>query len=136
MDSELGGRREIQQFLEFRHVVYLAAPFQNVDALLGGDHRIAVKISGTLLELRKILYALERALRAEEPLDVHTAETWRVDLVFARTGVKSPETISQETIFRWVVQPLPPGSEPEFRRNSIPGQSKIALSAESIRYLT
>src|SRR5258708_1145037 len=55
---------------------------------------------------------------------------------FVSTGVKSPETISQGTIFRWVVQLLAPGSEPEFRRNSIPGQSKIALSAESIRYLT
>ena len=48
--------------------------------LRGGD-RVAVEIRGPLLELGKVLDALQRPLRAEQPLDVHAAQRRRVDAV-------------------------------------------------------
>ena len=59
--------------------MHLAAALENVDALLGGDHRVAVKVRGPLLELGEILDRLESPLRTEQPLDVHAAERRRVD---------------------------------------------------------
>ena len=47
----------------------------------GGDDRIAVEVGGALLELREVLDGLERALRTEEPLDVHAAQRRRIDPV-------------------------------------------------------
>ena len=53
----------------------------DVDALLGGDDGIAVEVGGALLELGEVLHGLQRALRAEQPLDVHAAQRRRVDAV-------------------------------------------------------
>ena len=48
---------------------------------LVGDHRVAVEVRRALLELREVLDALQRALRAEEALDVDAAQRRRVDAV-------------------------------------------------------
>ena len=45
------------------------------------DHRVAVEVGGALLELGEVLDRLQRALRAEEALDVHAAQRGRVDAV-------------------------------------------------------
>ena len=42
---------------------------------------IAVEVGGALLELGEVLDALQRALRAEQPLDVHAAQGRRLDAV-------------------------------------------------------
>src|SRR5262245_27309772 len=59
--------------------MHLAAALENVDALLRGDHRIAVEVCGPLLELGKILDRFQCPLRAEQLLDVHAAERWSVN---------------------------------------------------------
>ena len=80
-DVQLRGRREVEQLLELGHEVDLAAALEDVDALLRGDHRIAVEVGGPLLELGEVLDALQRPLRAEQPLDVHAAQRRRVEPV-------------------------------------------------------
>ena len=57
VDAELRRRREVEQLLELGHEVDLAAALEDVDALLGGDHRIAVEVGGALLELGEVLDA-------------------------------------------------------------------------------
>ena len=54
--------------------MHLAAALQDVNALLGGDDRVAVEIGRSLFKLREILDAPQSALRAKEPLDVHAAQ--------------------------------------------------------------
>jgi hypothetical protein len=76
---QLRRRREVEQLLELGHEVHLAAALQRVDALLGGDHRVAVEVGGALLELGEVLDRLQRALRAEQALDVDAAQRRRVD---------------------------------------------------------
>jgi hypothetical protein len=66
-------RREAQLLLEFRHQVDLGEPIERVHTLLGGDHVVTVEIRSGLLELGEILDGLERALRAEQPLDLNAA---------------------------------------------------------------
>jgi hypothetical protein len=53
---ELGRRREVQQFLEFGHVVDLAAALQDVHPLLGGDDRVAIEVGAPLLKFGEILH--------------------------------------------------------------------------------
>ena len=79
--AELGRRREVEDLLELGHVLHLRAAVERVDALLGGQHRIAVEVGGALLELGEVFDARQRALRAEELLDVHAAQRGRVDAV-------------------------------------------------------
>ena len=81
VDVQLGRRREIEHLLELGHEVHLAAPVEDVHALLGRDHRVAVEVGGALLELGEVLDRLQRALRTEQPLDVHAAQRGRVDAV-------------------------------------------------------
>src|SRR5262249_41858496 len=45
----------------------------------GRGYRITVEVGAALLELREVFDRLERALRAEEALDVHAAQARRVD---------------------------------------------------------
>jgi len=59
----------------------LAAAIEDVDALLCGNHRIAVEIGGALLELGKVFDRFQAALRAEQPLDVDAAERYRPDAI-------------------------------------------------------
>ena len=86
---ECGRGREIQDVLELRHEMHLAAALQDVDALLRRDHRVAVEVRGALLELGEVLDGLQRALRAEQPLDVHAAQRGRLDAMteFLRADV-------------------------------------------------
>src|SRR5262249_9276375 len=77
--GEPGRRGKIEQLLHLGHEVDLAATLQRVDALGGRRYRITVEVGGALLELREVLDRLERALRAEEALDVHAAQARRVD---------------------------------------------------------
>src|ERR1044072_4586736 len=67
----------------------LAAALQDVDPLLGGNHRIAVEVGGALLELGEVLDRLECALRAEQALDVDAAQRRRVDAMaeLLRSGI-------------------------------------------------
>src|SRR6516165_3764265 len=67
----------------------LAAAFEDGYAFLGGGHRIAVKIRRPLFKLGKVLDGLERALRAEQPADVHAAQRRRINAmpVLLRTDV-------------------------------------------------
>src|SRR5512145_1419425 len=81
VDSELGGRRKIQELLELRHGLNLAPTVERVDALLGSDDRVSVEVGRALLELREVFDAPERSLGAEEPLDVHAAKARSVDAV-------------------------------------------------------
>src|SRR4029450_12315337 len=81
VDAELRCGREVEDLLNFGHEMHLAAALEDVDALLGRDHGIAVEVGCALLELREVLDRLERALRAEEALDVHAAQGDRVDAV-------------------------------------------------------
>ena len=47
--------REIEEFLELGHRVHLTAPFEGIDPLLLGDHRIAVEIRGALFKFGEVL---------------------------------------------------------------------------------
>jgi hypothetical protein len=85
-DIELRSRREVQQRLELAHEVNLTATLENVDPLLGRDDRVTVEVGRALLELREVLDALQRALRAEQPLDVHSTQAGR----FARSRNEKP----------------------------------------------
>src|SRR4030095_16906361 len=57
----------------------LAAAFEDVDALALRLHWVAVEIGGALLKLREVLHALHCPLRAEETLDVDTAQRRSID---------------------------------------------------------
>src|SRR6185369_10625317 len=59
----------------------LASSFENVDAFLRGNHRVAIEVCGALFELREVFHRLEGALRAEQPLHVYAAQRGRVDTV-------------------------------------------------------
>src|SRR5262245_39970728 len=52
---QLRRRREVEQRLEFGHVMHLSAAVQWTDALLGRRDRVAIEISRPLLELGEIL---------------------------------------------------------------------------------
>ena len=88
-DVELGRGREVQEVLDLGHEMHLAAALQDVDALALGLDGVTVEVRRALLELREILDALHRPLRAEQPLDVHAPERRRVDAVamLVRTDV-------------------------------------------------
>src|SRR5665213_267102 len=62
---QLRRRWKVEQLLDLRHRLHLAAAVKNVDALLGGDDRVAIEVGGALLEFREVLDALQRPLRAE-----------------------------------------------------------------------
>ena len=79
VNTEFRRRRKIQDRLELGHEVDLASPFQDIDALLGGNDRVAVEISRPLFELGKVLDALQCPLRAEQALDIHAAQSGRID---------------------------------------------------------
>ena len=82
-------RRETELLLEFRHQVDLVDATEDIQALLGADHVVTVEICSGLLELGEIFDGLERALRAEQPLDLHAAQRRRDDAVpdFLRSGI-------------------------------------------------
>src|SRR5262245_49676892 len=89
INTQLGGWREVQEFLELGHEMHLAATFQYVDAFFRGDYRIPVEVGGALLKLSEIFDASERSLRAEQTLDVHATQGRRVDTMteLLRTNV-------------------------------------------------
>src|SRR5258708_8707398 len=64
-------RRKIQNLLKLRHVMHLRTAVKNVQALLGGEDRVAVEVGGALLELSEIFYRLECSLRTHQPLNVN-----------------------------------------------------------------
>ena len=72
--------------MELRHEVHLAAAFEDVHAFARRLLGVAVKVRGALLELGEVFHGLQRALRAEEPLDVHAAQRRRVDAVPVLVG--------------------------------------------------
>ena len=49
---ELGRRREVEDLLELGHEMDLAAPFQNIDSFLCGDHRVAVEVGRRAVRTR------------------------------------------------------------------------------------
>src|SRR5207245_11238384 len=73
------GRRKIQELLKLRHVMHLRTAVKNVQALLGGEDRVAVEVGGALLELSEIFNRLERSLRTEQSLNVNAAQRWRLN---------------------------------------------------------
>jgi len=75
----LGAGGKVQELLEFGHRMDLTAALERVHPFLRGDHDVAVEVRGALLELREILDSLQRALRSEEALHVHSAQGRRVD---------------------------------------------------------
>jgi hypothetical protein len=91
---ELRRGRKIHDLLKLGHEVDLAAAFEDVDALLGGDHGVAFEIGGPLLELGEVFDRLQRPLRAEQPLDVHAEERRRVDAMAKFPRPESPGTAS------------------------------------------
>src|SRR5579871_3161097 len=70
---QLGSRGKSQDLLKFRHRLDLGPAFEDGQSLLGGLGRIAIEISGSLLELGDVLDALERSFGSEQPLHVHAA---------------------------------------------------------------
>src|ERR1035437_4729131 len=74
VDVQFGRRREIEQRQELRHKMDLRASFKNIDPLLGCHALIAVEVCGALFKLGEILHRLEGSLRAEQTLDVQSAE--------------------------------------------------------------
>ena len=76
---QLRRRRKVEDLLELGHEVDLAAALEDVDALLGGNHRIPVEIGRPLLELREVLHGLQGTLGPEQPLDVDPAKRRRLD---------------------------------------------------------
>src|SRR6266851_1457998 len=86
---QLRRRRKIQKLLKLRHVMHLRTSVENVQALLGGEDRVAVKVGGALLELSEIFHCLERSLRTEQPLNVNAAQRWRLNpaAILLRTNV-------------------------------------------------
>jgi hypothetical protein len=54
----LGAGGKSRSAWEFGHEVDLAAPLQNVDAFLGCNHRITIKVGGALLELGEVFDGL------------------------------------------------------------------------------
>src|ERR1039457_2557196 len=66
---EFRRRRKIEQLLELRHELNLAASLQNIGALFSRDHRIAVEVGRALFELRKIFHGLQGPLGTEQALD-------------------------------------------------------------------
>jgi len=73
--------------------VDLAATLEDVHALLGGDDWIAVEVGSPLLELGEVLDRLERALGAEEPLDVNAPE--------ARVSIRRRNSWGRMSPTRW-----------------------------------
>ena len=57
--SQLRRRREVEQRLELGHELDLTAALEWIHSFFGGDHRIAVEVGGTLLELRPVAMTLE-----------------------------------------------------------------------------
>src|SRR5436190_13750664 len=57
----------------------LAAALKRIDALGRRSDVVAVEIGRPLFELRKVLDAPQRPLRAEQPLDVYAAEGRRIN---------------------------------------------------------
>jgi hypothetical protein len=53
--------------------MHLTGALQNIDSFLGCDHRVAIEIGRPLFKLSEILNALQRPLRAEQALNIHTA---------------------------------------------------------------
>jgi len=81
VDVELGCGREVEDVHDLAHEVNLAAALEDVDALLGGDNRVAVEVRRALLELGEVLDRLQSALGAEEALDADAPERRRVEAV-------------------------------------------------------
>src|SRR6266852_1223099 len=79
IDTELRSRRKIEYLLKLRHSMYLATAVDNVNALLLRDHRVTVKIRGALLELGEVLDRFQSSLRAEDPLNINSAQGWSVN---------------------------------------------------------
>src|SRR5258707_3190347 len=82
-------RRETQLLLEFRHQVDLVDAAKNIQALLCAHYLGTVEIYSRLPEIGATFDGLERALRAEQPLDLHAAQRRRDDAVadFLRSGI-------------------------------------------------
>src|SRR5260370_8295386 len=81
INIELGSGRKVEYFLKLRHEVNLASTLESVDALLGSDHCVAVKVGRALLEFGEVLDRLQTALRAEQTLDVDAAQRCGLDPV-------------------------------------------------------
>ena len=79
INPEFGCGWEVEQRLELCHRVDLTSTLQRINSLLRGDDGIAVEVCRALLELGEVLDRLERALRAEEPLDIHSAQRGRIN---------------------------------------------------------
>src|ERR1700730_11410326 len=91
---EFGRRGKIEYLLKFRHVVNLAAALQDIDPFFGGDDRVSVEVGRALLEFRKILNSFQGPLRTEQPLDVDSAQGWRVDPVAHFLGTNVSRLVS------------------------------------------
>src|SRR6478736_450377 len=62
VETELGCWGEIEDLLEFGHVLDLGAAVERIHALLRGQHRVAIEIGRALLEFGEVLDAHQRAL--------------------------------------------------------------------------
>ena len=62
VETELGGRREVQERLELCHEVHLATPFQDVGSFFRGDHRIPIEVGSPLLKLCEVFDASHGSL--------------------------------------------------------------------------
>ena len=89
---ELGRRREIEQFLELRHEMDLAAALENVHALLRGNHRVAVEVGRPLFELGEVFDRLRApaASRTAAGCSRRAATAYRCDGGIPAGGCRRP----------------------------------------------
>src|ERR1039458_5406154 len=72
--SQLGCRRKVENILKFRHGMHLASTLKRIYTFLRRNHLVAIKVGGSLFELRKVFNRLQGPLRTEEALNVHAAQ--------------------------------------------------------------
>ena len=71
----------------------LAAAFQNIHALLRGDHRVAVEIRRPLLEFGEVLDGLQGPLRAEQALNIDSSQRGGIEAVAKRLGANIADQV-------------------------------------------
>src|SRR5260370_7125875 len=122
INIELGSGRKVEYFLKLRHEVNLASTLESVDALLGSDHCVAVKVGRALLEFGEVLDRLQTALRAEQTLDVDAAQRCGLDPVpellradvadEVERGIRMPVALPLQACYAPPPPPRPPFLRP------------------------
>ena len=87
---EFWRRGEIQHILKLRHMAYVNS-INNREPLFHGMNRVTIEISGTKLELRKILHRAQAALGPVDLLIEHPTQAYRIqsETPFLRPDIRA-----------------------------------------------